>query len=262
MVHVEYKTKRLENLKKGDIINMRIPFEENTNDYYNGYRPKEIRGRLYKDRNGDTSKPRMVIVIGHDDRNVMYLPLTSRHSGFDSKHQYMLQDNSMTYKKDPDMKSYVEVNSLRAVYANPEWNIQYIGEINENDMVNIMTQLGKREIDFESKRDQRAYVSRGRNEQFERRLQENGYTLSREELTEKTYTKEDGKTVTKSKWGLVFYHVPLSKEEVTQMVEKREGRPIGKHTKINYESKPEDDFTKAVADITEKTTNKESEVIQ
>ena len=51
-------------LRKGDIVFMRIPFEENTSDYYNGYRPKEIRGNLFRDRNGDSSKPRFVIEIG------------------------------------------------------------------------------------------------------------------------------------------------------------------------------------------------------
>ena len=68
-----------------------------------------------------------------------------------------------------------------------------------------------------------------------------------DEFTEKTYRKEDGRTITKSRWGLVKYHVPLSKEEVTELVAKREGKPI-------------DDFTRAVADITEKSVKKESEI--
>lgn len=250
MKHKEPERRKLKDLKKGDIVHMRIPYEENTLDYYNGYHPKEIRGRWFKDRFGDTSKPRMVIVIGHDDNNILYLPLTSRHSGFDSKHQYVLQDNSMTWKQDVDMKSYVETHSLRAVYANPEWNIECIGRIAENDMTNIMVKLGKYEIDFESKRDQRAYVSRNRESQFERQLNENGYKLTekKDDFTEKTYKNEDGRTITKSRWGLVKYHVPLSKEEVTELVAQRE-------------NKLADDFTKAVAYITQKSANQESEAV-
>lgn len=250
MQHVKDEYRKLRDLKKGDIINMRIPFEENTRDYYNGYDPKEIRGHLYKNGFGQTAKFRMVIVIGRDDSSIMYLPLTSRHeSQHDSSHQYILQDNSMTYKKDPDMKSYVEVDSLRAVYARPNWDIQYIGRIMENDMVNIMVKLGKRDIDFESKRDQRTYVSRNKEASFERSLKENGYILSKEEQTEKIYSKDDGRTITKSRWGLVKYHVPLSKEEVTKMIMKREGNPV-------------DDFTMAVTNITKNFVNKESEAIQ
>ena len=86
-------------------------------------------------------------------------------------------------------------------------------------------------------------------ESFERRLNENGYKLVNDTMVEKTYREESGRTVTKSKWGLVKYHVPLSKEEVTAMVAVREGKVT-------------DAFTKAVADITEKSGIKESEVIK
>lgn len=34
--------KKPKDLRKGDIIRIRVPFEENTSDYYNGYHPKEI----------------------------------------------------------------------------------------------------------------------------------------------------------------------------------------------------------------------------
>ncbi len=255
--------KKLRDLRKGDIVYMGIPFEENTPDYYNGYNPKEIRGgHLYRNKEGLTGKSRCIVVIGRDENNVMYLPLTSRHHGFDSRHQYRLKDNSMTYKKDPDMKSYVEVDSLRAVYASPEWNIKYVGRIVENDMANIMVLLGRRDIDFESKRDQRVYVSRNKEETFERNLKDNGYVLSGEGFEEKTYSNENGRTVIKSRWGLVKYHVPLSKEEVIELVAKRENKSAEDITRaeIKYEIKPVDDFTSAITDMTEKSV-KEREAI-
>lgn len=252
---MEPVTKKPSDLRKGDIIRMRIPFEENTPDYYNGHSPKKVRGELYKDRFGNSSKPRFVVVIGRENDNIIYLPLTSRHSGFDNQHQYALQDNSMTWKKDEDMKSYVECHALRAVYANPDWDIQNFGHVAENDMVNIMVKAGKRNINFESKRDQRAYISRAKNDTFEKQLAEQGFVQQKdpsgntynEEIKGTVFAHSDGRTVEKQKWGLVRYHVPLSIQEVTEMVAARESRPV-------------DEFTKAVADITEKTVNKESEV--
>lgn len=249
MEHEEFATRKPKDLRKGDIVRMRIPFEENTPDYYNGYKPEDIRGELYKDRFGSTSKPRFVIVMGQEGRNIIYLPLTSRHSGFDSEHQYTLQDNSMTWKKDPDMKSYVEVDSVRAVYANPNWDIQYIGRAAENDMVNIAVRLGKTTLDMDSKRDQRVYVSRNNTASFERNLAEKGYEVSKSEPNQTTYRNKEGRTITKQKWGLVRYHVPLSKEEVTNLVAERENIPV-------------DEFTKAVTDITEKLASIESEVMK
>lgn len=244
----EPETRKLRDLRKGDIIRTRIPFEENTTDYYNGYQPKEIRGESFKDRFGQTSKPRFVVVVGREDNNIIYLPLTSRHSGCDTKHQYMLQDNSMTWKRSEDMKSYVECDSLRSVHASPNWDIQYFGRIEENDMANIMSKAGKRKIDFESKRDQRSYVSRSKDERFEAILEENGFKdIHAQDTMGKVFMHDDGRTVEKQRWGLVRYHVPLSKEEVTEMVAAREGKPV-------------DDFTKAIADITEKSQKKESEV--
>lgn len=116
-------------------------------------------------------------------------------------------------------------------------------------MTNIMVRLGRRKLDMNSDRDQRIYVSPNKETAFEKQMAENGYIVSESTERGKTYNKEDGRTVTKSKWGFVMYHVPMSKEDVTVMVAKREGKPI-------------DDFAKAVADITEKSARQESEVIQ
>lgn len=256
---MERNTKKLNEFKKGDIIYMGIPFEENTRDYYNGYDPKKIRGHEYTNRLGQAQKARYVIVIGRDENNIQYLPLTSRHKGFDEQHHYVLQDNSMTYRKDPDMKSYVEMDSLRSVYVNPKWDIQYTGRIAENDMANIMIRLSKNKIDFESKRDQRAYVSRGKEEKFEKILIEKGYELKKEDFSEKIYKNDNGRTVTKTKWGLVKYHVPLSKKEVTEMVARREGVSPESFGKEKEES--DDEFAKAVSEVTEKMTENEREVI-
>ena len=104
-------------------------------------------------------------------------------------------------------------------------------------------------MDMESKRDQRVYVSRNNTASFERNLAEKGYEVSKSEPNQTTYRNEEGRTITKQKWGLVRYHVPLSKEEVANLVAERENIPV-------------DEFTKAVTDITEKLANIESEVMK
>lgn len=221
--HKEPELRHPEDLRKGDIIRMRIPFEENTRDYYNGYDPREIRGDYYKDRFGDTGKPRFVIVMGQEGNNIIYLPLTSNsRSKADGVHQYTLQDNSMTWKKDPDMKSHVELDSLRAVYANPKWTLQLMGHVTENDLINVQVKLGKREINFDSECDQRIYVPMKKEESFIRNIENNGYVFQKEENNTKTYRNNDGRTITKQKWGLVKYHVPLSKDEVKRIVAENE----------------------------------------
>ena len=134
------------------------------------------------------------------------------------------------------MKSYVEVSSLRAVYVNRKWDLQFFGRIAENDMANIMVQAGKNQLDLNSKRDQRVYVSRNKEQKFEEQLTASGFALVKEEAFQKEYKKEDGRTVTRTKWGMVKYHVPLSKEEVKALVAKRE-------------TPPEDDFARAVQSI-------------
>lgn len=247
----EIELRHPEDLRKGDIIRMRIPFEENTRDYYNGYSPEEIRGDYYKDQFGDTSKPRFIIVMGQEERNIIYLPLTSSYrSRLDDLHQYALEDNSMTWKKDPDMKSYVELDSLRAVYVNPKWTLSFIGHITENDMVNIQVKLGKRDIDLNSKCDQRAYVPIRKEESFLKNIENNGYVFQKEENNTKIYRNNEGRTITKQRWGLVKYHVPLTKEEVKQMIAETE--------QISHKEIPRT-FTEAVENIT-KSVGQESGV--
>ena len=48
----------------------------------------------------------------------------------------------MTWRKDDEMKSYVEIDTLRAIHTKEDWNIQSFGQVAENDMANIMVQLG------------------------------------------------------------------------------------------------------------------------
>ena len=58
---IETTEKQMKDLTFGDIITTRIPFEEITKDYYNGYNEYDVRGELFN-VNGQRSKVRPVMV--------------------------------------------------------------------------------------------------------------------------------------------------------------------------------------------------------
>ena len=77
------ETRKLQELRKGDIVFLDIPFEENTRDYYNGYTPDEIRGKPFTDRFGRSSRERIGIYIGREGKHMSYLPVTTNSAASD-----------------------------------------------------------------------------------------------------------------------------------------------------------------------------------
>lgn len=244
------RTRKLTALRKGDIVNINVLYEENTRDYYNGYKPEEIRGHRFKDRFGQSQKRRMVIYIGRDGDTMLFLPLTSQTAESSIPHQYILKDNSMTPRRNPDMKSYVDVENLRAVHISYHRDIAYTGRITKEDLANIMHRLSNFTLQFNSRRDQRGYVPDDMEEVFQAELENQGYQLRSETEYKKTYAKESGETVTRTKYGIVHYHVPVTKEQVYIMVCHREGhdirtehmgrmpQPYGKKTRMELRQQP------------------------
>lgn len=223
------KTKKLGTLEKGDIVTLNVPFEENTRDYYNGYKPEEIRDKPFTDRFGKSSKRRMVIYIGRDRKDMLYLPVTSKTGQHhDILHQYQLKDNSMTLFPDgPKYNSYVEVDSLRAIRISYYRDLCYVGRIGQEDLDNIMHRISNRTLQFNSKRDQRGYIPASMEETFVNEIKARGYVLDKESDYEKRYRKEEtGQSITRTKYGEVYYHHSLTKEEVRKLVSLREGQEI------------------------------------
>lgn len=227
------RTRKLTALRKGDIVNINVLYEENTRDYYNGYKPQEIRGHYFVDRFGNSQKRRMVIYIGRDGENMLFLPLTSQSTENSLPHQYILKDNSMTIRRDPEMKSYVEVECLRAVHISYHRDIPYVGRITKEDMANILHRLSNWTLQFGARRDQRGYVPDDMEEVFQKELAHQGYQLESETDYKKVYAKASGETITRTKYGLVHSHVPVTKEEIYSMVCYREGHDIRtEHRKV------------------------------
>ena len=222
------RTRKLAQLRRGDVINIRIPFEENTRDYYNGYKPEEIRDAPFTDRFGKSAKTRMVIYIGRDEETLLYLPLTSKTGhAHDVLHQYQLKDNSMLPSRDPARKSFVEVDSLRAIKVSKYWDLNYTARIGNEDLNNILHRVSNNTMQFDTKRDQRGYIPTFMRETFERELYQGGYQLALEDDYQRTYRKPStGQVVSRTRYGMVHYHYPLSKEEVREMVAQREGRSL------------------------------------
>ena len=243
------RTRKITQLKRGDIINIKAPFEENTKDYYNGYTPEQIRGHKFTDRFGLSAKSRMVIYIGRDNQTLYYLPVTSKQKRGDLPHQYELKDNSMTPKADADRHSYVECENLRAIEIPFGTDIPYTNRITNEDLANIMHRISNIALQFDSQRDKRGYITPEMKETFEQELTSRGFTVRKETEDRKIWRKKNVE-VTQTKYGLIHYHVDMSKQDVTIMVSKREGhdvtrerqRPRNKRTdsmrKYNNKPKP------------------------
>ncbi len=225
-VHLgRYRT--VKSLRRGDIINIDVPYEENTRDYYNGYTAEQIRGHRFTNRWGESYKNRMVIFIGRDNDIVYYLPLTSQSSSeYDTYHQYPLKDNSMTPHKDPNLKSYVEMDSLRTLSIPVEKAVPYTGRLAKEDFHNVIHRLANKTLQLSSKRDARGYVPDYMVETFESELEQQGYV--RHEREDRVLYIKENKSITRTKYGMVHYHVELSKQKVREMVSRREGHDIAK----------------------------------
>ena len=223
------ETRKLQELRKGDIVFLDIPFEENTRDYYNGYTPEEIRGKPFTDRFGRSSKERMVIYIGRDGKHMSYLPLTSKSADteHDKAHQYELKDNSMTLRGTRKRRSFVEVDSLRCIKLKYDADLPYTGRIRRDDLENLLHRIANNTLQFDSDRDQRGYIPNYMPETFEEELHNRGYELTKETPLAKTFTKEGTtKSITRTKYGVVHYHNQMTKQEVCDLVGKREGKHL------------------------------------
>lgn len=219
--------RKLPELRRGDVINLRVPFEENTRDYYNGYKPEEMREKPFTDRFGNSSKKRMVVFVGCDGPDMLYLPITSKTGHpHDVHNQYELKDNSMLPSKDPNRRSFVELNSLRAIRISQQRELQYTGHLISEDICSILHRLCNNTLQFNSKRDQRGFIPPYMEKIFIKELLERGYRLDPKSTENRKIYRQirTKQMVTRTKSGMVYYHYEMAKEDVLIMVSLREGR--------------------------------------
>lgn len=216
--------KKLKDLVPGDIVKVHVLFVENTRDYYNGYKPEEIRGSLYTDRFGHSGKDRMIIYLGRDGKSMCYLPLTTKHRSFhDLTHQYELKDNSMTEKSSPNLRSFVEVDHVRMMKVAYDSDLHYIGHTAQEDLENLFHRISNNTLQYNGMRDQRGYVPDSMFPLFEKELFDTGYQKVSTNPYRAVYTKkENGQKVIRTQNGMVHYHKELSKDEVRKSVFARE----------------------------------------
>lgn len=161
-------------------------------------------------------------------QTMLYLPLTSKQHDADERYeQYELKDNSMTPKKDPTRKSYVETHTLRSMKISRNRNLDYTGRLNKLDLGNIIHRIANNTLQLDSNRDQRGYIPNTMREVFLMELIHQGFCDWRQTPYGDVYSKKDqSSSVTLTQFGMVHYHVNVTKEEVHEMISKREGRPL------------------------------------
>lgn len=210
-------------LHMGDILYIKAPFEENLNDYYNGYNVQDIRGHIFTDRFGRDSKKREVIYMGHDGPNLLYVPLTSQNaSAFDKLHQYKLKDNSMTHKATPDIESFVEVSNMRAIRVSYDDKLIRNGHIRDLDLRNIQHRVAHNTMQLTGDRDARGYIPNGMLPLWQKEMEQQGFMCIRNTQDKQVYQK-DNINICRNKDGMVHYHCAKTKTEVKKMIAEREG---------------------------------------
>lgn len=127
-----YPTKKMSELKHGDIIYTSILFEENQSDYYHGHKVRDVIHDLVADKYGNTAKYRPAIFLGRGENDDIYLAtMSSKSAGHDSEHQLQLQDTEGLPGNGP---SYIEVSNMKRQRYKPEYDIPVIREINPDDL--------------------------------------------------------------------------------------------------------------------------------
>lgn len=232
-------------LHMGDILYIKAPFEENLNDYYNGYTVQDIRGHVFTDRFGRDSKKREVIYIGHDSQNLLYVPLTSQSANaYDKLHQYKLKDNSMTHKATPTIESFVEVSNVRAIPVAYSEELIRNGRIRDFDLQNIRHRIAHNTMQVNGDKDMRGYIPDTLLPLWRTEMEQRGFTCIRD-LKDKQVYRKDNVTTCRNKDGMLHYHCIKTKAEVKQMVTEREGPHTFRQQKEAL------DFSRAINTITQ-----------
>ena len=213
--HHEFRA--YEDLRFGDIIKIKAPFEENTKAYYNGHSPKLINpdGPI-TDRFNRTAKYRPVMVVSVDEGVVYYAPLTSIHNDRgDNVHHYQVTNNQLIPNSDR-YKTYVETSTVRAFYTHPGWTLRYYTTLETRDRDNLRSTMSSRLADVHPIIDTYRYGSPKHIRHLERTLTEEGYTYKGENKHGiKWYESPNEKVQTSiPPSGLVFHHHVRTLEEV------------------------------------------------
>lgn len=118
--------------------------------------------------------------------------------------------------------------------------LSYTGRINKWDLGNIIHRIANNTLQLDSNRDQRGYIPNTMREVFLMELIHQGFGDWKQTPYGDVYTKKDKRSsVTLTSFGMVHYHVNATKEEVHEMVSRREGRPLPplKESSLDFQQK-------------------------
>lgn len=210
---IERIQKSVNDLKFGDIVTIKAPFEENTYLYYNGHNPIAVNGELVKDRMGQTSKFRPVMVIGRVENQLIYAPITSSHkdASSDDFYQYKVIHNQ-SIPNGHRYTTYVETNSIRELRVNDDWTLPYHTTLEDIDQNNLTRRFANIIMRNEPVRDSYRYATPYGVERYKEHL-EGQY--ERQDLGEKArYRIRDNEYLDLYANGIIKHHYERTLEEV------------------------------------------------
>ena len=243
--------KQVADLKFGDIVKMKAPYEENTKDYYFGHNVKDVMGGIMVDHFGRPYKIRPVMVIGFENNELTYCTLTSTaESNKDAEHQYKFEKHIDTFGSSSE--TYIELDGMRSIPAKEKWYFQEVGTLSSVDRNNITSLLTQRAHETDKYKDNRRFATPKYQRRIGNDLKQKGYDFDEET---NTYTK-DNKSVTMSKSGLIKYHT----EKPIEQVRYQKNRFFEKMTKLTVKRDNQETNTFENVNSTKNNKNNESEL--
>lgn len=218
--NTEHVIKKVKNLEFGDVVYINAPFKENTNEFYNGYNVEDVLGSKYKNRFGQSSKKRPVMVISNENNEIHYAPLTSKHNALphhpDTKNHYKCTTEVKANDKHPKYyTSYIELDTISTFKFNNENQTISSQSLNDFDKGIIQREFTKRSRDYSEKEDTKRFIQDFRKPKLINHLKHTGF--EEENQNESIKFKKDNMEINIDKNGIITYHHIRTLDEVLEL---------------------------------------------
>ena len=211
--NTEHVIKKVKNLEFGDVVYINAPFKENTNEFYNGYNVEDVLGSKYKNRFGQSSKKRPVMVISNENNEIHYAPLTSKHNAFpDHPDATEVKANNEHPKY---YTSYIELDTISTFKFNNENQTISTQPLNDFDKGIVQREFTKRSRDYSEKEDTKRFIQDFRKPKLINHLKHTGF--EEENQNESIKFKKDNMEINIDKNGIITYHHIRTLDEVLEL---------------------------------------------
>ena len=208
--NTEHVIKKVKNLEFGDVVYINAPFKENTNEFYNGYNVEDVLGSKYKNRFGQSSKKRPVMVISNENNEIHYTPLTSKHNALPDHPDVKANDEHPKY-----YTSYIELDTISTFKFNNENQTISTQALNDFDKGIIQREFTKRSRDYSEKEDTKRFIQDFRKPKLINHLKHTGF--EEENQNESIKFKKDNMEINIDKNGIITYHHIRTLDEVLEL---------------------------------------------